>query len=153
MPEVWLHHAPFVWYATSDGCSLVEKRQYIMLSDVRFVIDPIGQEGARRRQKPSTHAWAVGTPIFGIMEQFQERDDAAMSWLPLRYRWHADLEFQTIAGEATTHPEWCAIRGAKYFTAHLDDAGEGITSIVRPVRGNAERRRVQQYGFEGKPDG
>jgi len=131
MPLLWLHHNPGFWYLTHDGLTLVRKVQRITLCGVRFLIDPEGQRRARAASKRVTHAWAVGTEHAAIRAPGQ----------PCSYSASGSGEFEAYDGAL-----WLTLLGAAYATFWCDAQGDAKASVIGPLRGRAERRRVQQYG-------
>ena len=79
MTDVWLHHSGTFWYVTDDGLHAVDRVEAIVLREVRFIIDPVGQERGRRLRRKVTHAWAVGERCDGPVERG--------GILPLSYQW------------------------------------------------------------------
>ena len=140
MTDVWLHHSGTFWYVTDDGLHAVDRVESIVLRRVRFIIDPIGQERARRLRRKVTHAWAVGErcddPLdVNLVALYQEQHGI----LKLSYQWWRSENF-TIGDQ----PVLCA----DYAALHLNDDGSPQALAWGPVYGVTERREVQQYGRE-----
>lgn len=132
MSDVWIHHATGVWYVTRDGIELIERTHEVALKNVRFVIDPVGIERARSREKKSTCAWAVGERLSPQYEIVGSRDFHRVEFEPARHD-HFQVNGARVSG--------CA-----YLYALLGTEGEARTGCVQPEYGDTERRKVQQYG-------
>ena len=140
--RVWIHyHTAGFYYLTPDGLHEIERARVVVLRDVEFIIDPLGQEGAKRREKITTHAWAVGDRVL-IDESF---DEAQLQ--KLHYDWRSDDEF-SVTFEGTK----LEIRGAEELIADVGPENKCIAWVVNPILGQAERRRVQQYGWAQTDD-
>ena len=132
MAEVWLHHNPGFWYVTRDGMNDPECVKEIWLRDVRFVIDPVGEERARQASRRVTYAWARGIRIAPRDDDFGLSCGIAL-----------DPHSGFIAAELFDKPE---VLGAVFGHFSLAPDLSGLCNLWLWEKGRAERRRVQQYG-------
>lgn len=137
--EVWLHYAhagaSSFWYVTSDGLHVIDRVAEIALRDARFIIDPIGQERARRLNRRVTHAWAVGTWEVGT--PFEADDQPFVT--RVSYQWWRSTEFTM-----DDRP----VRGAAMLFLGREPDGAPVAYGYSPRFGITERANVQQYGRE-----
>ena len=133
MTEVWLHHLRgdgiAFWYVTRDGLSGPRRVREMAVRDVRFVIDPVGQERARRRRRPTTHAWAIGTPFMASGQP--------EGVVRVRYQWWRSDHFTM---------EDRPVRGCWQLFVGCEEDGTALAYGAGPIFGDTERRNVQQYG-------